>query len=119
MQETRETQVQSLGWEDPLEKTMATHSSILAWGVPKDRGAWRAAVHGVAKSRTSLTNEAHTLSLSHTLLHTLSLTLTHTFFHTHTHSYILSHTLNTLEKYNKTPLGKTKSVQYLIKINER
>ena len=27
----RETQVQSLGWEDPLEKGMATHSSILAW----------------------------------------------------------------------------------------
>ena len=30
----RETQVQSLGWEDPLEKGMATHSSILAWGIP-------------------------------------------------------------------------------------
>ena len=29
-----ETQVQSLGWEDPLEKGMATHSSILAWGIP-------------------------------------------------------------------------------------
>ena len=32
--ETRETQVQSLGWEDPLEKKMATHSSILAWEIP-------------------------------------------------------------------------------------
>jgi len=31
----RETQVQSLGWEDPLEKGMATHSSILAWRVPR------------------------------------------------------------------------------------
>ena len=30
----RETQVQSLGWEDPLEKEMATHSSILAWEIP-------------------------------------------------------------------------------------
>ena len=30
----RETQVQSLGWEDPLEKEMATHSSILAWKIP-------------------------------------------------------------------------------------
>ena len=29
-----ETQVQSLGWEDPLEKEMATHSNILAWGIP-------------------------------------------------------------------------------------
>ena len=34
MQETQETQVQSLGWEDPLEEEMATHSSILAWRIP-------------------------------------------------------------------------------------
>ena len=34
MQETQEMQVQSLGWEDPLEEGMATHSSILAWGIP-------------------------------------------------------------------------------------
>ena len=33
----RETQVQSLGWEDPLEKEMATHSSILAWRIPRQR----------------------------------------------------------------------------------
>ena len=30
----QETQVQSLGWEDPLEESMATHSSVLAWGIP-------------------------------------------------------------------------------------
>jgi len=42
----------SLGWEDPLEEGMATDFSILAWRIPMDRGAWRAAVHGVAKSRT-------------------------------------------------------------------
>ena len=35
-----ETQVPSLGWEDPLEKEMATHSSIPARGNPMDRGAW-------------------------------------------------------------------------------
>ena len=34
MQEMQETQVQSLGWEDPLEKGMATHSSICAWKIP-------------------------------------------------------------------------------------
>ena len=34
MQEMQETQVQSLGWEDPLEKGMATHSSICAWNIP-------------------------------------------------------------------------------------
>ena len=38
------------GWEDPLEEGMATHSSILAWKIPTDRGAWRATVHGVTKS---------------------------------------------------------------------
>ena len=44
------TQVRSLGQEDPLEKEMATHSSILAWRIPMDRGAWWATVHRVAKS---------------------------------------------------------------------
>ena len=40
----RETKVRSLGWQDPLEKGKATHSSILAWRVPT--------VHGITKSRT-------------------------------------------------------------------
>ena len=38
----------------PLEEEMATCSGILAWDDPMDRGAWRAAVHGVAKSQTRL-----------------------------------------------------------------
>jgi len=46
----QETWVQSLGWEDPLEEGMPTHSSILAWRIPRDRGAWQATVHGVAES---------------------------------------------------------------------
>ena len=45
------TRVQSLGWEDPLEKGIATHSSILAWRTPWTEGP-RAAIHGVAKSQT-------------------------------------------------------------------
>ena len=44
--------VQSLGWGDPLEDSMATHSSILAWRIPMIRGTRRAAVHRVTKSRT-------------------------------------------------------------------
>ena len=48
----QETWVPSLGWEDPLEEDMATHTSILIWKIPKDRGAWQAIVHGVAKSWT-------------------------------------------------------------------
>ena len=47
-------QVQSLGQEDPLEKGMATHSSILAWRIPMDRGAWWATVHEVTKRQTPL-----------------------------------------------------------------
>ena len=49
-------QVQSLGGEDLLEESMAAHSSIHAWRIPMDRGAWWAAVHGVAKSQTGLSN---------------------------------------------------------------
>ena len=50
-----ETWVQSLGWEDPLEEGMATHSSVLAWRIPwteKPGGLY--VVHGVAKSWTAL-----------------------------------------------------------------
>ena len=38
----QETWVLSLGWEDPLEAGLATHSSIFAWRIPMDRGAWGA-----------------------------------------------------------------------------
>ena len=50
----QETQVQSLGQEDPLEEGMATHSIILPWRIPMDRGAWQAIVHRVTKSQTQL-----------------------------------------------------------------
>ena len=45
----RETWVRSLDGEDPLEEGMATHSSILAWRIPTDRGAWWPTVAGVAR----------------------------------------------------------------------
>ena len=51
-----ETQVLSLGQEDALEKELVTHSSLLAWEIPRMGGAWRAAVHRVAKSWTCLSN---------------------------------------------------------------
>ena len=51
----QETWVQSLGWEDPLEKRKATHSSILAWRI-----SWTT-VHGVTKSQTQL-SDFHFLS---------------------------------------------------------
>ena len=52
----QEIWVRFLGWEDPLEEGMATHSSILAWRIPMDRGAWWAMVHGVEKSQTRLSD---------------------------------------------------------------
>ena len=52
----QETWIQSLGYEEPLEEVMATHSSILAWRIHMDRGAWRAAVHEVSKSQTQLSD---------------------------------------------------------------
>ena len=48
MQETEEIQVRSLGWEEPLEKEMATHFSILAWEKPDGLQS------GVTKSQTGL-----------------------------------------------------------------
>ena len=48
----QETLVQNLGREVPLEESMATHSTILAWRVLMDRGVWQAIVHRVAKIRT-------------------------------------------------------------------
>ena len=51
----RESWVLSLGWEDPhlpLEKGKTIHFSILAWRIPRERGAWWATVHRVTKSQT-------------------------------------------------------------------
>ena len=56
MQEPPEMQVRSLSREDPLEEGMATHSSILAWRIPVDRGAWWATVHGVGSAWGMLSN---------------------------------------------------------------
>ena len=53
------TRVRSLGQEEPLEKEMATYSSILSWRISMNRKAWQAIVHGAAKSRTRL-NDSHT-----------------------------------------------------------
>ena len=55
----RETWIQCLGWEDPLEEGMATDFSILAWRITLDRGAWWITIHRVAKSQTQLSDETH------------------------------------------------------------
>ena len=62
----QETWVQSLGWEDPLEKEMETHSSILAWKIPWTEEPGRLqSVRGVAKSRTQLSDFTWSLGLGH------------------------------------------------------
>ena len=69
-----------------LEKKMATHSSILAWRIPKDRRAWQAIVHGVSKSQIQLKDQhfgiwrrkirGHKMSFHHIIskVHTINLT---------------------------------------------
>ena len=64
MQETQEMQVQSLGWEDPLEEEMVTHKYSCLKN-PMDRGACQAASHGVAKSQTRLSTHTHTHTHTH------------------------------------------------------
>ena len=61
----QETQVQSMGWEDPLEKRMATHSSIDAWEIPWTEEPGGAAVHGVVMSCTQLNTHTHTHTHTH------------------------------------------------------
>ena len=57
MQEMQE--VPSLGWEDLLEEGMANHSSILAWKILTDRGAWLVTVQHITKIRTQLSTSTH------------------------------------------------------------
>ena len=64
MQEMQETGVQSLGREDPLEKGMATHSSILAWGIP-----WKEE-HGTLQSLGSQRVRQDSATNTHTHTHT-------------------------------------------------
>ena len=62
----QETWVRCPGLEEPLEEGMATHSSVVALRIPVDRGAWRAAVHGVAKCWTRLSTGQHRLKPTET-----------------------------------------------------
>ena len=55
----QETCVQSLGWEDPPEEGMTTHSSILSWRIPQTEEPGR--LHRVTKSQTQLSNSAHSI----------------------------------------------------------
>ena len=75
-----ETWVWSLGWEDSLEEGMETHSSILAWRIPVDRGAWHPAVHRVAESDAAEWLSAHTQWLNNKAPKTITVILTFKIF---------------------------------------
>ena len=73
--ETQETRVWSLGWENPLEKETAVHSSTLAWKIPWTEKPGGLHVHGVAKSQKHLSKWTWTHIL-YILLHTLEINKT-------------------------------------------
>ena len=56
MQKAKETWIQSLGWEDPLEEEIVTHSSILAWKIPWTEEPGGLQSMGSQKSRTQLSD---------------------------------------------------------------
>ena len=71
----QETRVRSLGWEDPLEKGMATHSNVLAWRIPRTEEP--------AKLQSTGKLQSKELDITETYTHT------HTHTHTHTQMYLL------------------------------
>ena len=78
MQETQETWVQSLGWEDPLEKELATHSSNLAWKIPRTEEPGRLQSMGCKGSDM-------TERLTHTVCSGIPLNLMYCFLQTGSH----------------------------------
>ena len=99
-----ETWVQSLDWEDPLEKGTATHSSMLAWRTPRTEEPARIQSMGVARSRTRLSNFYFHLLPNNNNKHILS-----TYWQTSRHNQrhftqtILSDLQNSLKKNHYSP----------------
>ena len=60
VEKMQEMWVQSLHWEDPLEKERAAHISVLVWKIPWTEGAWWSIIHGVTKNQTQLSEHACT-----------------------------------------------------------
>ena len=67
MQETQETWIRSLGWEDPLEEEMATHSSILAWEIPWTEEPGRLQSMGFQRVRHSWVTEHANVQMVNTI----------------------------------------------------
>ena len=83
MQELQETWVPSLGWEDPLEEGMATHSSIFAWRIP-----WREEPGRLQSiGSQTVTHDSSNLACRHASIYSTMYKHTHTHTHTHIHNY--------------------------------
>ena len=78
MQETEETQVPSLGWENPLKKEMATHSSIHAWRIPWTEEPSRS--NGLATKPHQVNSGIFILILAKSVRAIISHLVTHTIF---------------------------------------
>ena len=124
-----ETWVQSLGWEDPLEKSLAIHFSILVWRIPMDRGAWWASVHRVVKSQTRLSDEAHMLhtkstgnkeKLSFSKIKTWCAwkTISRVREPTEREKIIVNHLSNKFSKFKRTTTQHMKKPQHPIKMGK-
>ena len=86
----KETWIQSLGQEDPLEEEMSTHSDILAWGIPWTEEPGGLQVMGLQESYITYQLNTHTHTHTHTHGLSLSVPEAHTHTHTHTHTCMLS-----------------------------
>ena len=101
----QEMQVQSLSWEDPLVKEMATHSSILAWKIPRTVGLGGLQSMRSQKSQTWLSNKQQSL-------HSISLLAGPQFFHPNTAITIKTHTVTVSSKHRDfKKLGEMKRVK--------
>ena len=95
--------IQSLGHKDLLEKEMAIYSSILAWKIPMDKGAWWTSVHGVTKSRTQLSTAPQLLGsakLCESTVFPVPLPPTHTTFPSSINFAHVNHQLFLFSKRN-------------------
>ena len=117
----QEIWVQSLGQEDPLEQEMAIHSSILAWGIPMDRGTWRATAHEVTKSQTQLSTHAHIFPHTNKLLSFISETASYlpvTFKNKkNKHCHFQEGLLSVGLALKRTPIRKGKMVLWSVELS--
>ena len=99
MQETQETWVRSLGWEDPLEKEMATHFEYYCLENPMNRGPWCVTVHSVQGLDTTEVSSQNVGTISLALFYLLGICCG-----SNTFPALMEHTLQSVLTHNKQAL---------------